>query len=140
LKRYITRNQSETVKLGRRVGRVLKRGTVISLEGSLGAGKTTLVKGIALSLDIQEEVTSPSFTIMSVYEGSIPLYHIDLYRIETDEELDNLGLEDFLADDGVAVIEWGEKARAVYPEHTVRILFDIMKNGNRKIKLEGMLL
>jgi tRNA threonylcarbamoyladenosine biosynthesis protein TsaE len=99
---------------------------VVSLEGRLGVGKTTLVKGIALALGIEEPVTSPSFTIMSVYKAPVCLYHIDLYRIESNAEIEGAGLEDVLFEnrDGVAVVEWGERAAEMLPDEAIRVRID----------------
>ena len=96
---------------------------VVSLEGKLGVGKTTFVRGIAEALRIEEQVTSPSFTIMSVYRAPVSLYHIDLYRIDEFAEIIDAGLEDVLFDnqDGVVVIEWGEKAGGILPKETIQV-------------------
>ncbi len=109
----------------------------IVLSGTLGAGKTVLVKGIALSLGIKENITSPSFTIMSVYGGRIKLYHIDLYRINDEEELDYLGITDIIYEDGISVIEWGERARDILPEDTIYITMKLIENGYRKIEINS---
>jgi len=111
---------------------------VLSLEGPLGAGKTTLIKGIAQALGISEVVTSPSFTIMSVYEGRLDLYHIDLYRLPSEEEIDDLGLDDYLYGDGISVIEWGDKAGDLLPPDRIRIDIALGGMGERIITLEGV--
>jgi tRNA threonylcarbamoyladenosine biosynthesis protein TsaE len=111
---------------------------VVSLEGPLGAGKTTLVKGLAKALDVREAVTSPSFTIMSVYRGRVPLYHIDLYRIETKQEIEDLGLEDYLYGDGISVVEWGERAKFLFPDNHIVVSLFIENNGSRRIELGGI--
>jgi tRNA threonylcarbamoyladenosine biosynthesis protein TsaE len=113
---------------------------VVSLIGALGSGKTTLVKGIARSLGVEEEVTSPSFTIMSVYQGRMTLTHVDLYRIDDAAELDYLGFEEALDDLGVCVIEWGEKARDVLPESPVEVHLRMLPNGAREISVQGVAL
>ncbi len=107
---FRTRTANETIELGRRIGAVLRDGDVLVLNGDLGAGKTQLTKGIADALGVVESVTSPTFTIQMVYEGSeLALYHFDLYRLEDAEQLDDTGLFDVLGADGVCVIEWGDK-------------------------------
>jgi tRNA threonylcarbamoyladenosine biosynthesis protein TsaE len=88
---------------------MLRPGSVVLFRGGLGAGKTTLTKGIALGLGIQETVTSPTYTIISEYHGRLDLYHIDLYRIDDPEELENLGLRDILGGGGASVVEWSER-------------------------------
>lgn len=107
---FITRTTNETIDLGRRIGGVLRDGDVLVLNGDLGAGKTQLTKGIAEAMGVRDSVTSPTFTIQMVYEGSeLELCHFDLYRLEDPEQLDDTGLFDVLGADGVCVIEWGDK-------------------------------
>ena len=110
----------------------------IVLSGTLGAGKTVFVKGIALGLGIKENITSPSFTIMSVYGSKIKLYHIDLYRINDEEELEYLGITDIIYKDGISVIEWGERARDILPENTIYITIKLIEKGYRKIEISDV--
>jgi len=112
----------------------------VSLVGKLGVGKTTFVKGIAAALGIKEQVTSPSFTIISVYRAPITLYHIDLYRIDTAAEISEVGLEDLLYEnhDGVAVVEWGEKAEAILPEDYIQVSFALTEENSRSISIRGI--
>lgn len=124
--------------LGERLGRKLRPGSVVALTGTLGAGKTTLVKGMARALDIDEEITSPTFTLVSEYRGSLPLYHMDLYRIDSAEEFELIGPEEMLYGDGVSVVEWSEKADTVLPPDAVRITIRIMKDGSRELEVEGI--
>ncbi len=113
--------------------------SIISLEGQLGSGKTVLTKGIARGLGIKEEVTSPSYTIVSEYlKGNVPLYHIDLYRIEGEEELMLLGLEECLYGEGISVIEWGEKAKPLLEDAFIRIRFILGENDGRLLEIEGI--
>lgn len=107
---FITTSAEETIELGRRLGELLGPGDVLVLTGDLGAGKTQLTKGIAAGLGVEDDVSSPTFTIEMVYEGtSCTLYHFDLYRLEDASELDDTGIFDVLGADGVCVIEWGEQ-------------------------------
>ena len=107
---FVTRSTNETIELGRRLGELLRAGDVLVLTGDLGAGKTQLTKGIAAGMGVQDDVTSPTFTIQMVYEGAeMPLYHFDLYRLDNPNQLDDTGLFDVLGDDGPCVIEWGEQ-------------------------------
>lgn len=100
----------ETISLGRRLGELLDEGDVLVLTGDLGAGKTQLTKGIAQGMGVVDDVTSPTFTIEMVYEGTrLPLYHFDLYRLDDPAQLDDTGLFDVLGGDGPCVIEWGEQ-------------------------------
>lgn len=116
--RFVTRSQPETVALGRRLGAVVRAGDVLVLAGGLGAGKTQLTKGIAAGMGVRDDVTSPTFTIEMVYEGTeLPLYHFDLYRLEDADQLEDTGLYDVLGGDGVCVVEWGERfADEIGPE------------------------
>lgn len=100
----------DTIAFGERLGHLLRAGDVLVLTGDLGAGKTQLTKGIARGMGVTDDVTSPTFTIEMVYEGTeLPLYHFDLYRLDDPDQLDDTGLFDVLGADGVCVIEWGEQ-------------------------------
>ena len=101
-------------------------------------GKTTFVKGVARALEVKEEITSPSFTIMTVYQGCLPLYHIDLYRLENFGEIEDLGIEEFLYGDGISIIEWGERAAGLLPEDRVEVSLTLMRNGMRQVKIRGI--
>lgn len=109
-KRFVTTSREETIALGERLGSSLRAGDVLVLTGDLGAGKTQLTKGIAAGLGVKADVTSPTFTIEMVYEGAdLPLYHFDLYRLDSADELEDTGIFDVLGSDGVCAIEWGEQ-------------------------------
>ncbi|MGJ7439243.1 tRNA (adenosine(37)-N6)-threonylcarbamoyltransferase complex ATPase subunit type 1 TsaE [Streptococcus equinus] len=103
---FYSHNEDELMAYGYRLGQKLQAGDVLVLTGNLGAGKTTLTKGIARGLDINQMIKSPTYTIVREYEGRLPLYHLDVYRIGNDP--DSIDLDDFLYGDGVSVIEWGE--------------------------------
>ncbi|WP_423832055.1 tRNA (adenosine(37)-N6)-threonylcarbamoyltransferase complex ATPase subunit type 1 TsaE [Streptococcus equinus] len=103
---FYSHNEDELIAYGYRLGQKLQAGDVLVLTGNLGAGKTTLTKGIAKGLDINQMIKSPTYTIVREYEGRLPLYHLDVYRIGNDP--DSIDLDDFLYGDGVSVIEWGE--------------------------------
>lgn len=103
---FYSHNEDELMAYGYRLGQNLQAGDVLVLTGNLGAGKTTLTKGIAKGLDITQMIKSPTYTIVREYEGRLPLYHLDVYRIGNDP--DSIDLDDFLYGDGVSVIEWGE--------------------------------
>lgn len=106
---YISHSPAETEALGEKWGQAATSGLVIALSGDLGAGKTQLVKGLARGLGILERVHSPTFAILNIYRGGrLPLFHLDLYRLETRAQIAGAGLEDYLQPDGVAVIEWAE--------------------------------
>lgn len=110
-----THNAEETESLGERIGRALGPGVVVALIGELGAGKTTLTKGIARGLEVPDLVHSPTFTLIHEHKGRVPVYHFDLYRVETPEELDDLGYDDYFYGDGVCVVEWAEKIEKLLP-------------------------
>jgi len=138
-----TETPDHTIRLGLEIGKQLRPGSVVALHGPLGAGKTTLVKGIARSLNIEEAVTSPSFTLIAEYEGSregnpLTLHHIDLYRISHPQEVEDLGMEEILNGEGICVIEWAEKASEFLPEFTVRVEITIEDKGRRQIKIRGL--
>ena len=118
----VTNSADETRKLGERLADQLKAGDVILLEGELGAGKSELARGVAKGLGVQETVTSPSFTILNVYEsGRMPLYHFDWYRLESSEELYELGMDEYLGGDGIALVEWPERCPDAVPAQYLRI-------------------
>ena len=124
-----------TRELDFRMGRELKSGDVVALEGPLGAGKTVFVQGLAGALGITEAVSSPTFTIISEYRGSMTLYHMDLYRLNTPEEFAFLGVEEIIEGDGVTVVEWGEKAGDELPERSIRVNITIGDDGERLIQV-----
>ena len=109
-KRFVTYDTQETIALGERLGALLRAGDVLVLTGDLGAGKTQFTKGIAAGMGITDDVTSPTFNILMVYEGAeAPLYHFDLYRLDDPDQLEDIGFYDALEGDGPCVIEWGEQ-------------------------------
>ena len=124
--------------LGERLAKKCGPGTVIVFKAGLGAGKTTLTKGIARGLGVKDRITSPTFTILSQYQGRLPFYHVDLYRIEGDEEIERLGLDDFLYGDGVSVVEWGENMGRFVPEKTVQISIKFLSGTEREIEVQGL--
>ena len=132
-----TGSAEETRSLGRRLAAELRAGDVILLEGPLGAGKSELARGIASGLGVTETVTSPSFTILNVYEsGRIPLYHFDWYRLESEEELYELGMDEFLGGDGIALVEWPERCPDAVPEQCLRIRITPEQENVRQIEAE----
>ena len=119
---YITLGAEQTEALGRRLGEILTPGTVIAYTGDLGAGKTAFTRGLARGLDIPERITSPTFTIVNEYEGGrLPLFHFDMYRLGSSDELFDIGWEDYLVRGGVCAVEWSENVDDVLDDNTVRI-------------------
>ena len=134
----ITSSATETRKLGERLAEQLKAGDVILLEGELGAGKSELARGIARGLGVTETVTSPSFTILNVYEsGRIPLYHFDWYRLESSEELYELGMDEYLGGDGIALVEWPAMCPDAVPASCLRIRIEAEGENVRQIGAES---
>ena len=136
--RFLSENFEETLDFGKKIGASLKEGDILCLEGDLGAGKTSLTKGIALSMDIPDEITSPTYTLISEYNGRCPLYHMDLYRIDSIDEFEMLGAEDLLFGAGISVIEWSERIQEYLPETKKTVRITIQPDGTRLIELEGM--
>ena len=137
--RIISHSPEETRALGEKLAARLEPGDVVILEGELGAGKSELARGIARGLGVTDTVTSPSFTILNVYEsGRCPLYHFDWYRLESAEELFELGLEEYLGGDGIAVVEWAEKCPEALPEKTIRIRLEATGDEERRIEAEEL--
>lgn len=136
--KFESKSVGDTLELGRRLGKACKPGTVISLRGSLGAGKTVIAKGVAQALGIAEAIVSPTFTLVQEYEGSMPMYHMDLYRISGAEEFEMIGGEEMLYSDGVALVEWSEKIESMLPDDTVFIELEILPDQTRTIVVEGI--
>lgn len=114
-------------------------GLVLALHGNLGSGKTCFVQGIALALDIRQAVTSPTFTIVNEYKGRLPLYHIDLYRLNSPEESFGFGFEEYLEAKGIVAVEWAERAENLIPDNAVHIYFETMANAEeRKITIRNL--
>ena len=134
---YITHSAEGTIALGHELASTLKDARIVILRGDLGAGKTTLVKGIAEGLRAasQEDVTSPTFTLIHEFHGpEVNLYHVDLYRIETERELATLGLDELFAQDGnLVLLEWGEKFPRMVRECDVEIAIERLAKQERKI-------
>ncbi len=134
----ITHGAGETRELGRRLAGQLRPGDVVLLRGPLGAGKSELTRGIAEGLGVEETVTSPSFTILNVYEsGRIPLYHFDWYRLESEEELYELGMDEYLGGDGIAAVEWPEQCPDAVPERFLEIVLEPLGEEERRITLQA---
>jgi tRNA threonylcarbamoyladenosine biosynthesis protein TsaE len=137
---FTTNSPQETIALGRELASLLAPPKIVVLRGDLGAGKTTLVKGIAEGFEAasHDDVTSPTFTLIHEYRGPVAtLYHIDLYRIDTQRELETLGLDDLMADNSVLLIEWGEKFARFQRERNVEIAIDRISENNRKIEVSA---
>ncbi len=132
----ISHSPEQTQKLGRRIGELALPGEVFLLIGDLGAGKTCLTQGIAWGLGIKEYALSPSFVIMRELYGRLPIFHIDLYRLDRIEESIDLGLDDYLYGRGVCVVEWAEKALSIMPAEHLLIKIGYLSDSERSFKVE----
>ncbi len=133
-----TNSTEETEALGRKIGNSLKKGDVVSLRGSLGAGKTVIAKGIARSLGIDEAIVSPTFTLVQEYDGREKLYHLDIYRLSVEDEFESMGGEEFLYPDGISLIEWSEKIDSMLPDGTIYIDITINDDLSRSVDIRGL--
>lgn len=135
MKKYIvqTCNPEETKQFAKQLARYLVAGDVITLEGDLGAGKTTLTKGLAAGLGITRVVNSPTFTIIKEYAGNLPLYHMDVYRLEDSDE--DLGFEEYFEGDGVTVVEWASFIDDMLPDEFLQITIKYINEQERKLIL-----
>lgn len=136
---YISLSQEETRKLGFQLGQRAKPGDIVCLCGDLGVGKTVFTKGFALGLEISDHVTSPTFTIVNEYQGRLPLYHFDVYRIADPEEMDDTGYEDYFFGQGVSLVEWADLIKDWIPKEAlwVEIEKDYQKGEDyRKITVK----
>lgn len=135
-----TYSEQETLALGMELANKAEPGQIFSLEGDLGVGKTVFTKGMAQGLGITEPVSSPTFTIVQVYEeGRMPFYHFDVYRIGDPEEMEEIGYEDYFFGNGICLVEWANLIEELMPEHTIRVTIekDLEKGFDyRKITIE----
>ena len=134
----VTNSRDETISLGKKIADACTPGTIIALRGTLGAGKTTLVQGIAVGLGVDEVVTSPTFVIIAEYKGRLPLYHFDLYRLSGEAEFENLGAEDMLYGDGISVIEWSEKIESLLPQNHAVVQINMIGTDTREFIFRGI--
>ena len=135
---YETFSAAETHALGKKIGETAKPGDVYTLVGDLGVGKTVFTQGIADGLGITEPVSSPTFTIVQVYEeGRMPFYHFDVYRIGDIEEMDEIGYEDYFYSGALCFIEWPELVEELLPGNTVKVTIEELEDGSRKLTMEN---
>lgn len=138
MKEYISHSPEETEAIGEALGRALRGGEVIAYRGGLGLGKTCFTRGLARGLGFTGNVTSPTFALVQEYTGGrLPLYHFDLYRISSIEDLDTTGFFEYLDTGGVLAVEWSENFTAVLPENTVTVSFERLDDTGRKITVEN---
>lgn len=135
--KYLSHSEKETMKIAARFAKQLKPGSVVALEGTLGSGKTTFIKGMAAGLGLKDsgEVKSPTFVLMHIYPACIPLYHFDLYRLEGKKEIEGIGLDEFIHDPkAITCVEWAEKAGELLPDSAHHILFQVTGKRTRRIQ------
>jgi tRNA threonylcarbamoyladenosine biosynthesis protein TsaE len=139
LMKIISNSAEETIRIGVKLARKLKKGDVVALIGDLGSGKTVLTKGIAEGLGVKNPryVNSPTFVIIKEYKGRLPLYHFDIYRLNKTTLLDSEGYEEYFYDDGVTVIEWADKIRAILPRRYIEVRLRAEGENIRKIEING---
>ena len=149
--KFITSSPEETVALGKKIGGMLKNGDVIAMQGTLAAGKTTITKGIAAdtemsqnyhrmiaaALGIEDTITSPTFCLISEYQGKMPLYHMDVYRLNGAEDFAELGTDDMIYGNGVSIIEWSEKIMTELPRKTILLKITPQEDGTRLIEIDN---
>ncbi|MFA5389347.1 MAG: tRNA (adenosine(37)-N6)-threonylcarbamoyltransferase complex ATPase subunit type 1 TsaE [Candidatus Omnitrophota bacterium] len=136
----ITNSAEETMLAGEKLAKKLKPGDVVALSGDLGSGKTTFTKGIGKGLGVKEprRINSPTFVLIREYDGRIPLYHLDLYRLDNIMEIENLAIEEYIYSDRVTVIEWAEKIKCILPEKRVTVKFKIKDGDKREVLIEDL--
>ncbi|MBI2865683.1 MAG: tRNA (adenosine(37)-N6)-threonylcarbamoyltransferase complex ATPase subunit type 1 TsaE [Chloroflexi bacterium] len=134
----ISKSKEQTQLLGEKLGRLAEPGDVYLLTGRLGAGKTSLTQGLARGLGVAEYTRSPTFTLVNEYDGRMPLYHMDLYRVDSPEEAMDLGLEEYLYGGGVTVIEWAERATFLWPHQYLLIKLTYVSPTKRHIELSAV--
>jgi len=136
----ITHSAEETIKLGETLAKDLSRGDVVALYGDLGSGKTTFVKGVGMGLAIKEamHINSPTFVLIKEYQGRIPLYHMDLYRLDILRDIEDIAIEEYMYGDGVTIIEWAEKLKSILPKKNISVRFAIKGKDKREVEIEDL--
>jgi tRNA threonylcarbamoyladenosine biosynthesis protein TsaE len=136
---FHTSNTSETIRMGKRLGRLLQPGDVVALVGDLGTGKTQFIKGLAEGVGVGRAtyVSSPSFTLINEYPGRIPFYHIDLFRLESEKEAEGLGLEEYVRGNGITAIEWADKIPSLLPEALLLVKIHYTGEHSRTLEITG---
>ena len=131
----ITKSEAETISEGEKLGRSLAPGSVVALFGGLGAGKTAFARGLAAGLGISANISSPTFTIVNEYPGIIPFFHFDMFRLNSESELFDIGWDDYLERSGVCAVEWSEKVPGAFPRGTICVRLDILGGETRRLEI-----
>jgi len=134
---FQTSSTSQTIRIGKRLGRLLQSGDVVALVGDLGTGKTQFIKGLAEGVGVGRAtyVSSPSFTLINEYPGRVSLYHIDLFRLESEKEAEGLGLEEYVRGNGITAIEWADKILSLLPEELLWVHIHYTGKNTRSIEI-----
>lgn len=137
--KLISNSVEETIKIGEKLAKRIKKGSCVALVGDLGSGKTVLTKGIAKGLGVKNPryVNSPTFVIIKEYKGRLPLYHFDLYRLNRSSVIDTENFEEYFYDDGVTVIEWADKIRKLLPKKFIEIRLKVIGENKRRIEISN---
>ena len=135
--KIIVNNLKDTEKLGRIIAKCAEKGTVICLDGELGAGKTSLARFIAKESGVKGYIVSPTFTIIKEYEGRLPFYHMDVYRIDSEDDMYDLGYDEYIYSEGVTVIEWSKLIEGILPEERINIEIKRINDTKREINIDG---
>lgn len=132
---YHTHSELETEQVGERLARRLRPGDVVAMAGDLGAGKTAFIRGLARGLGVSARVTSPTYTVVNEYEGTLPLFHFDMYRLSGADELYDIGWDDYLKRGGVCAVEWSERAAGLLPENCIYVTIAAQDETARRIEI-----
>lgn len=135
--KLIINNIEDTEKIGKVIARCFEKGTVLCLDGDLGVGKTALTQFIAKEFGVNEYITSPTFTIIKEYEGRLPFYHMDVYRIDSEEDMFDLGYDEYIYSEGVTIIEWSHKIKGILPEERINIEIQRLGDFARVMNITG---
>jgi tRNA threonylcarbamoyladenosine biosynthesis protein TsaE len=138
MRREVSNSVEETCRIAKTFAKTVKQGDIVCLEGDLGAGKTHFVKGFVEAFGVNRNaVTSPTFTIINEYDGSIPIYHFDCYRLESIEEALEIGAEEYLYGVGVCIIEWPERIQSILPKHSKKIIIKTITPDSRELLFQN---
>ena len=137
--KVVTQGPDQTVRLGRLLGEILPPGAFVALVGSLGAGKTVLTKGLARGLGVEDdrEVTSPTFVLVNEYRGRVPVFHLDLYRLDSYAEVEEIGWDEFVSGPGVTIVEWADKVADDLPPERIEIQLQWAGEEKRRLEFSG---
>ncbi len=136
----LTHSPEETIRLGEDLAKRLSKGSVVALFGDLGSGKTTFTKGIGKGLGVKNamHINSPTFVLIKEYKGKLPLYHLDLYRLDNLQDIEDIAVEEYIYGDGITIIEWAGKMKGLLPKKHIAVKFTIKGESERGIEIEDL--